>query len=73
MIKILTLALLFIPAARPEVATKYKDLLVEKHNELRKKQHGSNMNKLVMIYDFLFADLANNEINEIYAFSKYII
>lgn len=42
---ILVVCLVCVVAA--EIATNFKDLLVNKHNELRRKQQASNMNQLV--------------------------
>ncbi|XP_053395377.1 peptidase inhibitor 15-A-like isoform X2 [Mercenaria mercenaria] len=39
--------LLLVYTCTAEVANKYKDMLLEKHNELRRKQHGTNMDELV--------------------------
>ena len=47
---IVVLGFLLIPNAICETADEYKDIILKKHNDYRRQQSGSNMNKLVRPY-----------------------
>ena len=46
-LQLLVLVTIFAVGAFGEKADKYKDFILKKHNDYRKKQKGSNMNRLV--------------------------